>query len=61
VHGLRGTDREHVRRTVGEAYPGAGGRGLHDGLGVVGDGMVERLVTSRCAIAIGAWWPGRFG
>ena len=37
-------DRQHVGGAVGEAYAGAGGRGLHDRLGVVGDGVLEALV-----------------
>ena len=37
-------DRQHVGGPVGEAYAGARRRGLHDRLGVVGDGVLEALV-----------------
>ncbi len=43
------TDRQHIGGPVGEAYAGAGRGGLHDRLGVVGDGVLEALLGCRDA------------
>ncbi len=44
VHLLGGADGQHVGGAVRDADAGAGRRDLHDGLGMVGGGVVARLV-----------------